>query len=55
MLEELRDLEEGLGKTISELIGGIAVEVDTNGFANDLVTFKNNDDVLTMLHTVLIN
>lgn len=41
--------EEGLGKTITGLIGGIEAEVDTNGFANDLITFKNKDDVLTLL------
>ena len=39
----------GLTKTIAELIGGIDVRVDTNGFANDLVTFKGRDDVLTLL------
>ncbi len=41
--------EEGLGKTIAELLGGTAVQVDPNGFANDLVTFKDKDDVLTLL------
>ena len=41
--------EKGLGKTIAELIGGIEVEVDTNGFANDLITFRDKDDVLTLL------
>lgn len=40
---------DGLSKTIAELIGGIEVEVDTNGFSNDLVTFRNKDDVLTLL------
>lgn len=39
----------GLTKTIAELIGGIEAEVNTNGFANDLVTFKGRDDVLTLL------
>lgn len=39
----------GLSKTIAELIGGIEVEVDTNGFSNDLVTFRGKDDVLTLL------
>ena len=39
----------GLSKTIAELIGGIDVPVNTVGFANDLVTFKNRDDVLTLL------
>ena len=40
---------DGLSKTIAELIGGIEVPVDANGFANDLVTFRNRDDVLTLL------
>lgn len=39
----------GLTKTIAELIGGVEVSVNTNGFANDLVTFKGRDDVLTLL------
>ncbi len=40
---------DGLAKTIAELIGGIEVKVDTSGFSNDLVTFRNRDDVLTLL------
>lgn len=40
---------DGLSKTIAELLGGIEVPVDTNGFANDLVTFRGRDDVLTLL------
>ena len=40
---------DGLSKTIAEVLGGIEVAVDTNGFANDLVTFRNRDDVLTLL------
>lgn len=43
-----RDIK-GLGKTIAELIGGTRVSVDVNGFANDLTTFANQDDVLTLL------
>lgn len=39
----------GLTKVIAELIGGMSVRVNTNGFANDLVTFKGRDDVLTLL------
>ena len=39
----------GLTKTIAELVGGIDVKVDTNGFANDLTTFKGKDDVLTLM------
>ena len=40
---------DGLSKTVAELLGGIDADVDTNGFANDLVTFRNRDDVLTLL------
>ena len=39
----------GLGKTIAQLIGGSEVPVDINGFANDLITYRNRDDVLTLL------
>lgn len=39
----------GLTKTIAELIGGVEVPVNTNGFANDFVIFKGKDDVLTLL------
>ena len=40
---------DGLSKTVAELIGGIKAKVDTKGFSNDLVTFRNRDDVLTLL------
>ena len=39
----------GMTKTIAELIGGVDVSVDTAGFANDLVTFRGRDDVLTLM------
>lgn len=39
----------GLSKTIAELIGGVEVKINTNGFANDLVTFRGRDDVLTLM------
>lgn len=40
---------DGLSKTTAELIGGIEVSVDINGFSNDLTSFRNKDDVLTLL------
>ena len=40
---------DGLSKTMAELLGGIEVKMDPYGFANDLVTFRNKDDVLTLL------
>ena len=40
---------DGLSRTVTELIGGVEVKVDTQAFANDLVTFRNRDDVLTLL------
>lgn len=40
---------DGLGRTVVDLVGGVETKVDTNGFANDLVTFRNRDDVLTLL------
>ena len=39
----------GLTRTVAELIGGLGVKVDTNGFLNDLISFKGIDDVLTLL------
>lgn len=39
----------GLQKTIAELIGGIDVKVNTYSFANDLTSFRDKDDVLTLL------
>lgn len=49
LMEYISKDYNGLSKTIAELIGGVEVKVDTNGFANDLVTFKGKDDVLTLL------
>lgn len=40
---------DGLSRTVAELIGGGRILVDTKGFANDLMTFRNRDDVLTLL------
>ena len=40
---------DGMSRTAAELLGGIPVPVDTNGFSNDLVTFRDRDDVLTLL------
>lgn len=40
---------DGLSKTAAELLGGIEVPVDVDGFANDLVSFSNRDDVLALL------
>ncbi len=40
---------DGLAKTVAELIGGGEIKVDTYGFSNDFVTFRNRDDVLTLL------
>ena len=40
---------EGLQEIISRLITGEKIEVDTEGFENDFETFRNRDDVLTLL------
>ena len=40
---------DGLSRTAAELLGGIEVPVNTGSFSNDLVTFHNRDDVLTLL------
>ena len=49
LMEYINKPYSGLNKTIAELIGGIDVKVDTLGFSNDLVTFRGEDDVLTLL------
>ena len=49
LMEYISKDYNGLTKTIAELIGGVDVKVNTNGFANDLVTFKGKDDVLTLM------
>lgn len=40
---------EGLQETVSRLIAGEEIEVDTDSFENDFATFKSRDDVLTLL------
>ena len=49
LMEYISKLYNGMTKTIAELIGGAEAKVNTNGFANDLVTFKSRDDVLTLM------
>lgn len=39
----------GLRSDIMEMLAGTAVEVHTNTFKNDMVTFNSKDDVLTLL------
>lgn len=34
---------------IAKLLSGDVIEVDTDGFENDFVTFKSKDDVLTLM------
>ncbi|MBR1634888.1 MAG: AAA family ATPase [Lachnospiraceae bacterium] len=40
---------DGLRDAIVELMAGNKVEIDTNSFLNDMVTFSTKDDVLTLL------
>lgn len=40
---------QGLAKAVAELIGGIRIKIDPDGFDNDLVSFRSKDDVLTLL------
>lgn len=49
LMEYISKPYNGMTKTIAELIGGVEVRVNTNGFANDLLTFKGRDDVLTLM------
>lgn len=49
LMEYISKDYNGMTKTIAELIGGVDVGVNTNGFANDLVTFRGKADVLTLM------
>ena len=49
LMEYISKDYNGLTKTIAELIGGVEVPVNTQGFTNDLVTFRGKDDVLTLM------
>ena len=49
LMEYISKPYNGMAKTIAELIGGVDVPVSTTGFANDLVTFRGRDDVLTLM------
>ena len=49
LMEYISKDYNGLTKTVAKLIGGVDVTVNTNGFANDLATFRGKDDVLTLL------
>ena len=40
---------DGLKTAIIEMLSGASVEVDVNTFQNDMVSFGNKDDVLTLL------
>ena len=40
---------DGLKTTIIQMLSGAEVEVDSNTFQNDMVSFRNKDDVLTLL------
>lgn len=41
--------QDGLQEDIVKLISGERIEVDPDGFENDLETFKSKDDVLTLM------
>ena len=41
--------EEGLQDDVARLISGESIEVRTDGFENDVQTFRDKDDVLTLL------
>lgn len=49
LMEYISKPYTGMAKTMAELIGGVDVKVDTQGFANDLNTFRGQDDVLTLM------
>lgn len=41
--------EDGLKQALVAMIGGISCPIDTGSFQNDMTTFKNRDDILTLL------
>ena len=49
LMEYISKPYSDMSKVIAELIGGVDVPVSTTGFANDLVTFRGKDDVLTLM------
>ena len=49
LMEYISKPYNGIARIIAELIGGVDVQVDTRGFANDLTTFRGEDDVLTLM------
>ena len=40
---------DGLRTAIIQMLSGVAVEVDINTFQNDMISFQNKDDVITLL------
>ena len=40
---------DGLKTAIIEMLSGASVEVDISSFQNDIVNFKNKDDIITYL------
>ena len=40
---------DGLKKAIISMLSGDEVQVRTGSFQNDMISFKNKDDVLTLL------
>lgn len=40
---------DGLRTAIIQMLSGAAVEVDINTFQNDMISFQNKDDVITLL------
>lgn len=40
---------DGLRTAIIQVLSGAAVEVDINTFQNDMISFQNKDDVITLL------
>lgn len=40
---------DGLKTAIIEMLSGAAVEIEVNTFQNDMVSFRNKDDVITLL------
>ena len=40
---------DGLKSSIIKMLSGESIQVNTKSYQNDMVTFKNKDDILTLL------
>ncbi|MCR5607992.1 MAG: ATP-binding protein [Lachnospiraceae bacterium] len=49
LAEYIRINKDGLKDTVALMMDGVKVKIDTSGYQNDMMTFTNKDDILTLL------